>query len=161
MTLIDLGSSVFIHLQLHAPVGGDSAPMRCFPAVGDDRRRRTTTTEEEEVRSTSASRLVLRHRRRRSKQRQGEQLQLCGPEQLAGRRCCGRVPDKYSPYNQAAMSSVQHLRRLINERLTAAAQEIFGAFEKTIVEYEEEVARQRRLLDIAWKPVIKLHRTGL
>ncbi|XP_039980562.1 zinc finger protein 502-like [Xiphias gladius] len=59
------------------------------------------------------------------------------------------------------MSSLQCLRRFVNERLTAAAEEIFGAFEKTIVEYEEEVARQRRLLDIVWKPEIKLHRTEL
>ncbi|XP_049415786.1 zinc finger and SCAN domain-containing protein 2-like [Epinephelus fuscoguttatus] len=56
------------------------------------------------------------------------------------------------------MSSVQYLRGFINERLTAAAEEIFGVIEKTIVEYEEEIDRQRRLLDIAWKPEIKLHR---
>ncbi|XP_042277365.1 zinc finger protein 394-like isoform X3 [Thunnus maccoyii] len=57
------------------------------------------------------------------------------------------------------MSSVQCLRKFVNERLTAAAEEIFGVFEKTIVEYEEEIVRQRRLLDILLKPEIKLHRT--
>ncbi|XP_056247546.1 zinc finger protein 397-like [Seriola aureovittata] len=59
------------------------------------------------------------------------------------------------------MSSVQYLREFFNERLTAAAEEIFGVFEQTIVEYEEEIDRQRRLLDIVWKPEIKLHRTEL
>ncbi|XP_030606937.1 zinc finger protein 2 homolog [Archocentrus centrarchus] len=55
------------------------------------------------------------------------------------------------------MPSVQYLREFINERLTAAAEEIFTEFEKTIVQYEEEIDRQRRLLDITWKPEIKLH----
>ncbi|KAM4593695.1 uncharacterized protein PAE49_009329 isoform 2-T2 [Odontesthes bonariensis] len=59
------------------------------------------------------------------------------------------------------MSSVQHLREFISQRLTAAAEEIFSEFEKTIVQYEEEIGRQRRLLDISWKPQIKLHRVEL
>ncbi|XP_017293095.1 zinc finger protein 768-like [Kryptolebias marmoratus] len=59
------------------------------------------------------------------------------------------------------MSSVQSLRQFISERLTAAAGEIFTEFEKTIVQYEEEIDRQRRLLDISWKPQINLHRIEL
>ncbi|XP_007557941.1 PREDICTED: zinc finger protein 2 homolog [Poecilia mexicana] len=59
------------------------------------------------------------------------------------------------------MSSVECLRQFVNERLTAAAQEIFCVFEKTISEYEEEISRQRRLLTIAWKPEVKLHKTEL
>uniref|UniRef100_A0AAQ5ZA99 C2H2-type domain-containing protein n=1 Tax=Amphiprion ocellaris TaxID=80972 RepID=A0AAQ5ZA99_AMPOC len=59
------------------------------------------------------------------------------------------------------MSSVQNLRELINQRLTAAAEEIFTEFEKTIVQYEEEIDRQRRLLENIWKPEIKLHTTDL
>ncbi|XP_030278569.1 zinc finger protein 2 homolog isoform X6 [Sparus aurata] len=59
------------------------------------------------------------------------------------------------------MSSVECLRGFINERLTAAAEEIFGVFQKTIVEYEEEIDRQRKLLDVVWKPEIKLHRIEL
>ncbi|XP_051809033.1 zinc finger protein ZFP2-like isoform X22 [Acanthochromis polyacanthus] len=59
------------------------------------------------------------------------------------------------------MSSVQNLRELINERLTAAAEEIFTEFEKTIVQYEEEIDRQRRLLDNIWKSEIKFHTTDL
>ncbi|XP_032378877.1 zinc finger protein 569 [Etheostoma spectabile] len=56
------------------------------------------------------------------------------------------------------MSSVEHLREFVNERLTAAAQEIFGVLKKTIGEYEDEIHRQRRRLDLIWKPEIKLHR---
>ncbi|XP_067456482.1 zinc finger protein OZF-like [Thunnus thynnus] len=59
------------------------------------------------------------------------------------------------------MSSVQCLRELMNERLTAAAEEIFRVFQETISEYEKEINRQRILLDIVWKPEIKLHRTEL
>ncbi|XP_014825779.1 PREDICTED: zinc finger protein 70-like isoform X2 [Poecilia mexicana] len=60
----------------------------------------------------------------------------------------------------ATMSSVQHLREFIRERLTAAAQEIFTEVEKTIICYEEELDAQRRMMGIDWKPQIKLHRVG-
>ncbi|XP_029945736.1 cilia- and flagella-associated protein 251-like isoform X3 [Salarias fasciatus] len=56
------------------------------------------------------------------------------------------------------MASVQALREFINERLTAAAAEIFAVFEKTIVQYEEEIVRQRKLLEITFNPQIKLQR---
>ncbi|XP_050928022.1 putative mediator of RNA polymerase II transcription subunit 26 [Lates calcarifer] len=73
---------------------------------------------------------------------------------------CGHITGKYFTCNEAAMSSVQYLKEFINQRLTAAAEEIFGVLEKTIVEYEDVVDRQRKLLDIVLKPEIKLHRTG-
>ncbi|XP_024290097.1 zinc finger protein 182-like isoform X4 [Oncorhynchus tshawytscha] len=44
------------------------------------------------------------------------------------------------------MSKLQLLRAFLNERLTAAAVEIFGAVEKTVGEYQEENDRLRRLL---------------
>ncbi|XP_060894483.1 zinc finger protein 3-like [Labrus mixtus] len=56
------------------------------------------------------------------------------------------------------MYSVDCLREFVNERLTAAAEEIFGVFKRTIVEYEEEIERQRRLLDIVLNPKIQLHK---
>ncbi|XP_028288386.1 gastrula zinc finger protein XlCGF57.1-like isoform X2 [Parambassis ranga] len=56
------------------------------------------------------------------------------------------------------MSNVHLVRDFISERLSAAATEIFGLFEGTIVQYEEEIERQRKLLDIFIKPQIKLHR---
>ena len=59
------------------------------------------------------------------------------------------------------MSSVSYLREFISERLTAAAEEIFRVFEVTVVEYEEEIDRQRKLLDVALKPEIKLNRIGV
>nr|XP_054593028.1 uncharacterized protein LOC107374367 isoform X2 [Nothobranchius furzeri] len=59
------------------------------------------------------------------------------------------------------MSSAQSLREFIRERLTDAAAEIFSEFEQTIVRYEEELDRQRRLLEISWKPQINLHRIEL
>ncbi|XP_008303013.1 trichohyalin-like, partial [Stegastes partitus] len=59
------------------------------------------------------------------------------------------------------MSSFQNLREMVNERLTAAAEEIFTEFEKTIVQYEEEIDRQRRLLDNIWKPQTTIHTTDL
>ncbi len=59
------------------------------------------------------------------------------------------------------MSSVECLRQFVSQRLTAAAEEIFGVFKQTIVQYEEEINRQRRLLDIVWKPEIKLLRIGV
>ncbi|XP_042372568.1 zinc finger protein 426-like, partial [Plectropomus leopardus] len=58
------------------------------------------------------------------------------------------------------MSSVQYLREFVNERLTVAVEEIFGVLEKTIVDYEEEIDRQRRLLDV-WKREIKIHNIEL
>ncbi|XP_045889760.1 zinc finger protein 100-like isoform X1 [Micropterus dolomieu] len=51
------------------------------------------------------------------------------------------------------MSSFECLREFVNERLSAAAEEIFGVFKKTIIEYEEEIDRQRRLLVAACRPI--------
>ncbi|KAM6951072.1 uncharacterized protein FYW47_014589 [Aplochiton taeniatus] len=63
------------------------------------------------------------------------------------------------------MSKTQLLRMLINERLSAAAMEIFDVVERTIADYEEEVryskrenARQRELFNKLLKPEIRLHR---
>lgn len=58
------------------------------------------------------------------------------------------------------MSSVEGLRQFVTERLTAAAEEILQVFKQTVSEYEEVIQRQRKLLDVAWKPEIKLYRIG-
>ncbi|XP_071357108.1 zinc finger protein OZF-like isoform X2 [Trachinotus anak] len=65
------------------------------------------------------------------------------------------------------MSKIEMLRLLINQRLTAAAEEIFGVFGRTIAEYEEEISRskleidrQRRLLDLSRTPQISLQGGG-
>ncbi|XP_038843900.1 uncharacterized protein LOC120043345 [Salvelinus namaycush] len=54
------------------------------------------------------------------------------------------------------MSKLQLFRVFLNERLTTAAVDIFGAVEKTVVEYQEENDRLRRLLGIT--PEIQLCR---
>ncbi|XP_078020010.1 uncharacterized protein LOC117245913 [Epinephelus lanceolatus] len=66
------------------------------------------------------------------------------------------------------MSKVQMLRALMKQRLTAAAEEIFGLFERTIAEYEEELCRskeenerQRKLLDAVFNPQLRLHRADV
>ncbi|XP_035859553.1 zinc finger protein 771-like isoform X1 [Sander lucioperca] len=66
------------------------------------------------------------------------------------------------------MSKVQMLRAFVNQRLTAAAEEIFGLFEGTIAEYEEELCRskeknerQQKLLDAVLNPQLRLHRADV
>ncbi|XP_038580367.1 gastrula zinc finger protein XlCGF26.1-like [Micropterus salmoides] len=63
------------------------------------------------------------------------------------------------------MSKVQVLRALVKQRLSAAAEEIFGLFERTISEYEQELCRSkeenqrhRKLLDAVFQPEVRLHR---
>ncbi|XP_061620927.1 oocyte zinc finger protein XlCOF8.4-like [Phyllopteryx taeniolatus] len=57
------------------------------------------------------------------------------------------------------MCKVEMLRALLNARLSAAVDEIFAVFERTLAEYEEELSRtkdenerQRRLLDAVFLP---------
>uniref|UniRef100_A0A672ZGI0 C2H2-type domain-containing protein n=1 Tax=Sphaeramia orbicularis TaxID=375764 RepID=A0A672ZGI0_9TELE len=66
------------------------------------------------------------------------------------------------------MSFLQILRSLVEQRLTAAAEEIFGLFERTIAEYEEELCRtkeenqrQRQILDCVWNPTVLIHRADV
>ncbi|XP_054461532.1 uncharacterized protein LOC129096874 isoform X2 [Anoplopoma fimbria] len=63
------------------------------------------------------------------------------------------------------MSKAQILRSLVNQRLTAAAEEIFELFERTIAEHEEELSRskeenerQRKLLDAVFNPEVRIQR---
>ncbi|XP_060929479.1 zinc finger protein 572-like [Limanda limanda] len=63
---------------------------------------------------------------------------------------------------------VPELRAMLTERLMAAEEEIFAVLEETLAEYEERVersersgrkiCRQRRLLDAAMQPEVRLHR---
>lgn len=65
------------------------------------------------------------------------------------------------------MSGTELLRALVNERLAAAADEIFGLVERTIVEYQDEVVRSKReLIQLrqqlnVLQPEIRVHREGL
>ena len=56
------------------------------------------------------------------------------------------------------MYKLDAFRVFLNERLTAAVLEIFGTVEKTVVEYQEENDRLRRLLRVT--PEIKRCRIG-
>nr|XP_046240453.1 adult enhancer factor 1-like isoform X2 [Scatophagus argus] len=65
---------------------------------------------------------------------------------------------------RADMSSLQHLNEFISERLTAAAVEIFGAVEKTLIEYQGEINRSKQEIDhlrtlVLW-PQVRLHRSA-
>ncbi|XP_029289019.1 zinc finger protein 333-like [Cottoperca gobio] len=55
------------------------------------------------------------------------------------------------------MSTIQTLRAFVNQRLTAAVEEIFGLLETTISNYEEEIDRQRRLLQDVVKSDIHIN----
>ncbi|XP_045549211.1 uncharacterized protein isoform X2 [Salmo salar] len=66
------------------------------------------------------------------------------------------------------MSKIQLLRGFLNQRLTAAAEEIFEVVEQTIAEYQEECFRTKeenvrlqKLLDIVIKPEIKTSSSSL
>ncbi|KAF0046412.1 hypothetical protein F2P81_000045 [Scophthalmus maximus] len=76
----------------------------------------------------------------------------------SGRRCV--VVWHVASGEEATMCSAQCWTQFVLERLTAAAELISRDFEQSVVEYEEEIDRQRRLLDIVWRPERKLHRTG-
>ncbi|GLD58312.1 DNA replication ATP-dependent helicase/nuclease DNA2 [Lates japonicus] len=59
------------------------------------------------------------------------------------------------------MFKTQHLKALVNERLKAAAEEIFSLFEQTIKDYEEEVFRSKQQIDqqlklAGWKAPVQL-----
>lgn len=58
------------------------------------------------------------------------------------------------------MSSPQDMRQFVCDRLTAAAQEILGVFERKVEDYEAEIARQRRLLAAVLTPELRLQRAG-
>ncbi|GLD50647.1 zinc finger protein 124-like isoform X1 [Lates japonicus] len=74
-----------------------------------------------------------------------------------------RAEQIYSEPTEVAVS--ERLTRSVNTKDTLThiqpSADLFRVFEQTIVEYEEEIDRQRRLLDIVWKPEIRLHRTEL
>ncbi|PWA13928.1 hypothetical protein CCH79_00018109 [Gambusia affinis] len=86
--------------------------------------------------------------------------EVCGKSFMYASKLDYHKKQKHKTNISVTMSSVQHLREFIRERLTAAAQEIFTEVEKTIICYEEELDAQRKMMGINWKPEIKLHRIG-
>ncbi|XP_044048807.1 zinc finger protein 354C-like [Siniperca chuatsi] len=61
----------------------------------------------------------------------------------------------------AIMSTIQTLRAFVNQRLTAAVEEIFGLLETTISNYEDEIDRHRRLLEDSVKPDTHINKAVL
>lgn len=66
-----------------------------------------------------------------------------------------------------ATATLQTFNGFLTDRLTAAAVDIYGFVERTILHYQEEVnttklenQRLQRLLDLVYKPEIRLHRAG-
>ncbi|XP_074469093.1 uncharacterized protein LOC141754122 isoform X4 [Sebastes fasciatus] len=94
---------------------------------------------------------------------------------LAESLCCvenvcvsSNSSDPSEPLYCGKMCKVQMLRALVKQRLTAAAEEICGLFERTIAEYEEELSRskeenerQQKLLDAVFNPQLQLHRADV
>lgn len=50
------------------------------------------------------------------------------------------------------MTSLENFRGFVNEALNAAAEEIFRGFRNAVGEYEEEIDRLRRMLDLVSNP---------
>ncbi|XP_074542173.1 uncharacterized protein LOC141802536 [Halichoeres trimaculatus] len=66
------------------------------------------------------------------------------------------------------MSKVEVFREFIGKRLSAAAEEIFELFERTIAEYEEQLCRskeenqrQQKLLEAVYNPEVRLHKAEI
>uniref|UniRef100_UPI0037E7962A zinc finger protein 271-like n=1 Tax=Semicossyphus pulcher TaxID=241346 RepID=UPI0037E7962A len=59
------------------------------------------------------------------------------------------------------MSTIQTVKAFVNQRLTAAVEEIFELLETTISNYEEEIFRQRRLLDDVPRPENDINTAGV
>ncbi|XP_059205791.1 zinc finger protein 239-like [Centropristis striata] len=81
-----------------------------------------------------------------------------------GEDCGGPEPDR----NSDPDPQVQTVRALVEQRLTAAAEEIFGPFARTIAECKEELhrskeknERQQKLLDAIFNPQPHLHRADV
>lgn len=73
---------------------------------------------------------------------------------------------RQSPFRMAN-ATLESFNAFLTDRLTAAAVDIFGFVEKAVTDYQEEVYRTKlenqrlqRLLDLVYKPEIRLRRAG-
>ncbi|XP_034535318.1 zinc finger protein 316-like, partial [Notolabrus celidotus] len=87
-------------------------------------------------------------------------------EHVKNHKCAGESSaDKFWKKYYLNMSKIQDLRGLVNQRLTAAAEEIFELFERTIAEYEEQLRgskeEQLKLLDSVYNQEVFFHRAAV
>ena len=59
------------------------------------------------------------------------------------------------------VDSPNSVRELMEQRLTAAAAEIYTEFQQTVIQYQDKIQTQQRLLKTTWTPQIQLHRIGM
>ncbi|XP_041664817.1 gastrula zinc finger protein XlCGF57.1-like [Cheilinus undulatus] len=66
------------------------------------------------------------------------------------------------------MSNIQMLRSVVDQRLTAAVEEVFELLQRAISEYEDQLSRakeenhrQQKLLDAVYNPEVQLHRADI
>ncbi|XP_073321824.1 uncharacterized protein [Pagrus major] len=159
-------------LRKHVRIHTDKKPYTCTTCSRDFKRSsnlvdhmRTHTGEKPYIcktcgRAFARSTQVTVHMRRAHTGEKPYLCKICGKRYFEKSVLTTHMSVKHKVL-KTTMSSVECLRDFVSERLTAAAEEIFGVFIKTIVEYEEEIDRQRRLLDVVLNPQIKLHRIEL
>lgn len=59
------------------------------------------------------------------------------------------------------MSSVGSFRERLKQRMSAVGDDLCSALEETTVRYEAQIEQQRKMLDVIWKPEVKLYRIGV
>lgn len=64
-------------------------------------------------------------------------------------------------FHRVKMCKIRTLRELENQQPSTAVEEIFGLFETTLAEYEEEIDHQHRLLEVVEKAVNQIYKAGL
>ncbi|XP_074543345.1 uncharacterized protein LOC141803282 [Halichoeres trimaculatus] len=154
--------------QLHGPKEADNNRFSFTPV-----NLKSEDVEEEKLQSSQL------HQRQTDQMETGEDCGGPGPDtklhlaynSFYGHMCarCGTYrANGRGFFNCLKMSKTQILRGFINQRLSAAAEEIFELFERTIAEYEEQLCRakeenqrQRKLLDAAYNPQLRLHRADV
>ncbi|KAK7886628.1 hypothetical protein WMY93_026249 [Mugilogobius chulae] len=98
-----------------------------------------------QVPESSASRVKTEEsllQQRQSELKEKTQKQTCLQSDTQAAVCVDKVSSKLK-LQCVNMSESQKQRALVNKRLTAAAEEIFALFERTIITFEEELCRSK------------------